>query len=89
MLSTGIEIIFTESDYSASEGDGEIVVRVQTTGRRSTPVTVRVTPMSYDEVLLLGKPLPSDFPDVPPSNDGSPGSIKSLNRATGDLLSQI
>ncbi len=89
MLSTGIEIIFTESDYSASEGDGEIVVRVQTSGRRATPVTVRVTPINYDEFVLLGKPFPSGFPDVEPSNDGpgvDPDDIKSPNRANSALF---
>ncbi len=89
MLSTGIEITFTEPDYFASEGDGEIVVRLLTSGRRATPVTVRVTPMNYDDFLLLGKPLPSGFPDVPPSNDG-PGvlhwDVKSPNRANSVLF---
>ncbi len=91
LLSTGIEIEFSESDYSTSEGDEEIVVRVQTSGRRATPVTVRVTPMIYDDFLKLGKPLPADFPDVPLSNDGPDvllDDIKSPNRATGELQSQ-
>ncbi len=91
LLSTGIEIEFSESDYSASEGDEEIVVRVQTSGRRATPVTVRVTPMNYDDFINLGKPLPAEFPDVPPSNDGPgvlPDNIKSPNRAIGELQSQ-
>ncbi len=70
MLSTGIEIIFTESDYSASEGDGEMVVRLHTSGRRATPVTVRVIPMKYGEYLDLGDPLPSGFPILNHSNDG-------------------
>ncbi len=85
----GIDITFTQRDYYASEGDGVIVVRVRTSGGRATPVTVKVTPMNYDEFLGLGKPLPNDFLDVPPSNDGPglpPGGIKSPNRANSALF---
>ncbi len=84
MLSTDIEITFTESDYSASEADGVMVVRLQTSGRRATPVTVRVTPINYDEYLDLGNALPSGFVVLDPSNDGPvvpPDGIKSPNRA--------
>ncbi len=89
MLVTGIEIKFTEQGYSASEGDGEIVVTVQTSGRRATPVTVRVTPINYDDFLLLEKPLLNGLLDVPPSNDGPvvrQGGIKSHNRANRVLF---
>ncbi len=66
-----------------------MIVRLQTSGRRATPVTVRVSPMNYDEYLGLGNPLPSGFQILNPSNDGPvvpPGGIKSPNRANSVLF---
>ncbi len=75
-----IEIKFSESCYSVNERAGEITVEVQTEGRRATNVTVRVTPLNYDDFLSLGVALPSDFPTVPELVVNSP------NRATtGEL----
>ncbi len=78
---TGIEITFSNNDYNANEGDGQIQVTLQTRRQRATPVTVRVTPINYDDFLSLGLPLPNDFPTV------SDLVVNSPNRAnTGNLV---
>ncbi len=71
------------SDYSVNEREGEITVLVQTEGRRATNVTVRVTPLNYDDFLSLGVAFPGDFPTVPDLVVYSP------NRAdTGELRTE-
>ncbi len=92
VLPTGIEVVFSESDYSANEYDQKVFVMVQTEGKRATPVTLQVTPLNYDDFISLDKPLPSGFPDVPSSNDYFDvplSEITSPNRAMAGQLIMV
>ncbi len=87
-----IEIKFSDSDYSVSERAGEITVSVKiavlvpTEGRRATNVTVRVTPLNYDDFLSLGVALPFDFPTVPDLDVYSPNRADTGELRTGKPL---
>ena len=80
MFSIGVGIRFSSSDYSAPEENEQLLVTVQTEGRRATPVTVRVTPLTYDDYLLLGVTLPEDFPSIPAFNPKRPNRATSRQR---------
>ena len=86
-MSTGVVIRFSQSDYSAPEEDEEIIVTVQTEGRRATPVTVKVIPLNYDDYLALDIPLPEDLPDVPEFEEKRPNRAKSKQQKTFAHLS--
>ncbi len=81
-----IGIKFTASDYSVNEQAGEITVGVQTEGRHATNVTVRVTPLNYDDFLSLGVAFPSDFPTVPDLVVNSPNRADTGELRTGKPL---
>ncbi len=81
-----IEIKFSESDYRVNEHEGEIAVLVQTEGRRATNVTVRVTPLNYDDFFFLGVAFPSDFPTVPDLVVYSPNRADTGELRTGKPL---
>ncbi len=81
-----IEIKFSESCYSVNEREGEITVRVQAEGRRATNVTVRVTPLNYDDFLSLGVAFPSNFPTVPDLILNSPNRATTGELRTGKPL---
>ena len=88
-MSTGAVVRFSQSDYSAPEEKQQILVTVQTEGRHATPVTVRVTPLNYDDYLTLGIPLPEDFPFVPAFEEKHPNRAKSRQKNTFIHLSLI
>ncbi len=75
--SAGIEIAFTETDYSFNERNAANTVRLALQGRLATNVTVGVTAMLYDDLVSSGVQLTGEFPEVPPSDPISP------NRASG------
>ena len=89
LLSTGIGIRFSLPVYSAPEEREQIVVTVQTEGRRATPVTVRVSPLNYDDYLALGVPLPENFPDVSAFQEKRPNRAKSRQHNTFTYLSLL
>ena len=72
-----ISIRFSLPVYSAPEYKEQMLVTVQTEGRRATPVTVRVIPLTYDDYLALGVSLPEDFPDVPELEEKRPNRANS------------
>ena len=69
---------FTESDYSNREDMLFIAPVVQLFTTIATDLTVRIAPLNITETLT--RPLPSDFPTIPPFNPDAPNIATSKLR---------